>query len=131
MLAQVFGSTVNSQTTNTFFTSTFLNALQSVLITNNTYSLLIAEGELTVGAALVPIVAAVAGKAFKAALRNTSAAGANNIRIGSAPSFAPGAIAGMLLTPGDFWVIDQFNFALNAIADGAGRTLSVFILRTP
>jgi hypothetical protein len=68
-------------------------------------------------------------KAFSLTVRNTSAGG-QYIRIGHAPSFnAP--IMGMLLRPGDVWLINGFNIALNAIADNNGALLSRFAMRTP
>jgi hypothetical protein len=61
-------------------------------------------------------------------MRNTSAGG-QNIRIGAAPAFGPNA--GMLLLPGDIWLLDNFNIDLHAIANLAGGLLTVWIARTP
>ena len=68
-------------------------------------------------------------KSLQLTMRNTSAT--QNIRIGSAPSFAAGAITGMLLKPGDVWLLERFNYALNGIADVNGATLSIFLLQNP
>lgn len=130
MLAQVFGSTVNSQTLNNFFATTVSNAIAQAIINQNSYTVLVAESQLTISnVGLTAIFASVASKAFSVSMRNVSTGG-QTIRIGLAPSYAGGLEAGMILNVNDVWLIDGFDVSLNAIASGAGALLAVFVMRT-
>lgn len=90
-------------------------------------SVLIAESELTVGnLALVNILTSVPGNYYQAVLKNVSPA-AQTIRVGMAPSYAGGAVKGVLLAVNDALVLDLFSHDLNAIASAAGGLLDVLI----
>lgn len=89
-----------------------------------------AELELTVGAlGLTSVLVPTAGKIYNCTFQNTSAGG-QNIRIGLAPTFAAGVIAGQLLKPGATWTVPSISANINAIANAAGALLSVTILES-
>jgi hypothetical protein len=89
----------------------------------------IISGPIAVGLALVVILVPIPNQTYMVSMRNSSP-GANIIRVGIAPSFALGAMSGMLINGGDLIMIDYFAGTLNAISDLAGGVLEVGIWGT-
>lgn len=121
MEIQTFGS---SRTDTTNATITALNSILNALNTG-IFTTLYAETELTVNAAAqVNVLTPAANKYYLVTVKNTSAGG-QNIRIGTAPTFAPNV--GQLLAPNDTLVLQPVGIAINARANLAGGLLSVLI----
>lgn len=114
----------------TFFGSQIGNYIFPQVIKVMPYSVIVVEGPLVVGLIQVPVLVAAANTCYLVTLKNTSAVG-TAIRIGTAPSFAAGALSGFLLNPNEGLVWDFTGIGLNAIANVAGGQLEAFILATP
>ena len=105
------------------------NLAQPGATTSGTPEQVLNEAQLTIGVVLVAIAAPPAFQSYSYTLINRSAGG-QIIRVGVAPSFVAGAIAGISLRPNEAYIISSRGSALNAIADGAGALLDCEI-RTP
>ncbi len=104
--------------------------IQLRILTNSLrYNVPALEQNIAVGVALVPVLVVDPLRKYLVTFRNASP-GAQNIRVGGAPSFAAGAESGQLLAPNNTLVLEGIGVNINAIADLAGGLLSVLCYST-
>lgn len=90
--------------------------------------ILISELQLTVDLVLVPVVNVLVNTpgSYTIYFVNRSAGG-QTVRIGTAPSFVAGAIAGISLLATDTWMLWNVGRSIFAISDIAGALLDVSV----